>query len=64
MTIYIPTPLRTYVAGKHAVEVDAPTVAEALEGLIDAHPNLRMHLFTAEGKLRAFVCLLYTSRCV
>jgi adenylyltransferase/sulfurtransferase len=50
MTIYIPTPLRTYVAGKHAVEVDAPTVAEALEGLIDAHPNLRMHLFTAEGK--------------
>ena len=57
MTIYIPTPLRTYAAGKDAVEVDAPTIAQALEALIGAHPDLRMHLFTAEGKLRAFVNL-------
>jgi molybdopterin converting factor small subunit len=57
MTIFIPNPLRPYVAGKDAVEVDAPTVAQALEALIRAHPDLRNHLFTAEGKLRAFVNL-------
>ena len=57
MTIYIPTPLRPYAAGKGAVEVDAPTVAQALEGLVVAHPDLRNHLFTPEDKLRAFVNL-------
>jgi adenylyltransferase/sulfurtransferase len=57
MTIFIPTPLRSYVAGKDAVEVDAATIAQALEALTGRHPELRKHLFTAEGKLRAFVNL-------
>jgi adenylyltransferase/sulfurtransferase len=57
MTIFIPTPLRVYAAGHDAVDVDAATVAEALEALTAAHPDLRKHLFTAEGKLRAFVNL-------
>jgi molybdopterin converting factor small subunit len=56
MTIFIPTPLRLYV-GQDAVEIDAPTVAEALESLTRAHPDLRKHLFTQEGKVRAFVNL-------
>jgi len=55
MTIFIPTPLRPYAGGKDAVEVDAATVAQALEALTGAHPDLRKHLFSAEGKLRAFV---------
>ena len=57
MTIFIPTPLRVYAAGHDAVEVDAATVAEALEALTAAHPDLRKHLFTPEGKVRAFVNL-------
>jgi adenylyltransferase/sulfurtransferase len=57
MTIFIPTPLRPYAASQDAVEVDAPTVAQALESLTQAHPDLRKHLFTPEGKLRAFVNL-------
>jgi len=57
MTIYIPTPLRPFAAGKDAIEVEAPTVAAALEQLTQAHPDLRKHLFTGEGKLRAFVNL-------
>jgi adenylyltransferase/sulfurtransferase len=57
MTIFIPTPLRLYAGGQDAVEVDATTVAEALEALTQAHPDLRRHLFTSEGKLRAFVNL-------
>jgi adenylyltransferase/sulfurtransferase len=57
MTIFIPTPLRPYAAGLDAVEVDAATVALALDGLTQVHPNLRKHLFTAEGRVRAFVNL-------
>ena len=57
MTIFIPTPLRLYAGGQDAVELDAPTVAGALEALTQAHPDLRKHLFTPEGKLRAFVNL-------
>jgi adenylyltransferase/sulfurtransferase len=57
MTIFIPTPLRLYVGGRDAVEIDAATVAEALDALTQSHPDLRKHLFTPEGKLRAFVNL-------
>jgi len=53
--VHIPTPLRQY-AGKHAaIEVKAGTVGDALSGLIAKHPDLRRHLYTEDGKLRAFV---------
>jgi len=53
--IHIPTPLRQY-AGKQAdVAVNARTVAEALSELVSKHPDLRRHLYTSDGKLRAFV---------
>ena len=57
MTIFIPTPLRPYAGGKDTVEVNAATVAAALDGLTSTHPDLRKHLFTGEGNLRAFVNL-------
>jgi adenylyltransferase/sulfurtransferase len=53
--IHIPTPLRQYAGQQPAVEVNASTVAEALSGLIGQHPDLRRHLYTEDGKLRAFV---------
>jgi molybdopterin/thiamine biosynthesis adenylyltransferase/rhodanese-related sulfurtransferase/molybdopterin converting factor small subunit len=55
MKISIPTPLRPYADGKALVEVSARTVGEALAGLVAAHPELRRHLYTDDGKLRAFV---------
>jgi len=55
MTIFIPTPLRQFAAGKDALEVNAVTVAGALDELTQAFPDLRKHLFSGEGKLRAFV---------
>jgi sulfur-carrier protein len=55
MTIFIPTPLRQFAAGKDSVEVSAGTVAAALDELTRTHPDLRRHLFTGEGKVRAFV---------
>jgi adenylyltransferase/sulfurtransferase len=57
MTIFIPTPLRSFAGGLDAVEVEAATVTQALDALTQAHPALRKHLFTPEGKLRAFVNL-------
>jgi len=53
--IHIPTPLRQYAGRQSAVEVTAGTVGEALNGLVSQHPDLRRHLYTDEGKLRAFV---------
>lgn len=55
MRIFIPTPLRPFAGGQDTVEVDAATVASSLDSLTDAHPDLRKHLFTPEGKVRAFV---------
>jgi adenylyltransferase/sulfurtransferase len=57
LKVFIPTPLRTYAAGKEAVEIDAETVSDALDELTKTYPELRKHLFTDEGKLRSFVNL-------
>lgn len=53
--IHIPTPLRQYADKRSTVEVEAGTVKDALAGLVSKHPDLRRHLYTDEGKLRAFV---------
>ena len=53
--IHIPTPLRQYAGKQPTVEVHAGTVGEALSGLVCKHPELRRHLYTEQGKLRAFV---------
>ena len=59
MQIFIPTPLRPYAEGKDTLEVNVATIAEALDALTQAYPVLRKHLFTEEGKLRAFVNLYF-----
>ena len=55
MKIHIPTPLRSYTGGKETVEVAGGTVATTLDQLATDFPELRNHLFSAEGKLRSFV---------
>lgn len=55
MKIHIPTPLRQYAGKKDTVEVEAGNVADALSALTTTYPDLRRHLYTDEGKLRAFV---------
>ncbi len=57
MNILIPTPLRPFAGGQNVLQVEAGTVGEAIHALTGAHPELRRHLFTPEGKLRAFVNL-------
>jgi molybdopterin converting factor small subunit len=53
--IHIPTPLRQYVGKQATVEVGASNVGDALNRLVSKHPDLRRHLYTEDGRLRAFV---------
>jgi adenylyltransferase/sulfurtransferase len=53
--IQIPSPLRQYSGKQASIDVPAKTVGEALTGLVSQHPELKRHLYTEDGKLRAFV---------
>jgi molybdopterin converting factor small subunit len=57
MKILVPTPLRQYAGKQPAVDVEASTVGEALNALTYTYPDLRKHLYSDDGKLRAFVNL-------
>jgi adenylyltransferase/sulfurtransferase len=57
MKVHIPTPLRQYAGKNASIEVHGATVADALGQLTAQYPELRRHLFTEDGKLRAFVNL-------
>jgi adenylyltransferase/sulfurtransferase len=39
------------------VEVSGATVGDAMNALVAQHPELKKHLYTEDGKLRAFVNL-------
>jgi molybdopterin converting factor small subunit len=53
--VMIPTPLRAYAGKRDSAEFSATTVGEALSGLTSQFAELRKHLYTEEGQLRAFV---------
>ena len=53
----IPTPLRPYADGKTEISVQGQNVAEALQDLTSQFPELKKHLFSDAGELRAFVNL-------
>ncbi|MGH7539651.1 MAG: molybdopterin-synthase adenylyltransferase MoeB [Gemmatimonadota bacterium] len=55
VTIRIPTPLRSFVGGRAAIEVEAETADEALERLTNEHDALRAQLYGDDGVLRRFV---------
>jgi molybdopterin converting factor small subunit len=53
--IHIPSPLRQYAGQQADVAVKGSTVGDVLSDLVSRHPDLRRHLYTEDGKLRAFV---------
>jgi len=53
--VLVPTPLRPFTGQQSAVAAEGATVGEVLRALTTAHPDLRQHLFSAEGTLRSFV---------
>ena len=54
-SISIPTALRQYAGGQASVAVEATQVGQSLDKLTAQFPDLRKHLFDANGKLRSFV---------
>jgi sulfur-carrier protein len=56
-SLRIPTPLRTYTAGKSEVVLEGSTVNELLQNLAIEYPTIKPHLFNGEGFLRPFVNL-------
>ena len=53
--VIIPTPLRAYAGKQESVELQANTVAEALDGLDQRFADLKKHLYSDDGRLRSFV---------
>jgi molybdopterin converting factor small subunit len=53
--VMIPTPLRVFTGKRDSAEFSAATVGEALGNLTSEFGELRKHLYTEDGKLRAFV---------
>jgi adenylyltransferase/sulfurtransferase len=57
ITVSIPTPLRSFTAGRDSIELSGDTVGQVLDGLLAAHAGLRRHLIQDDGRLRTFVNL-------
>jgi molybdopterin/thiamine biosynthesis adenylyltransferase/rhodanese-related sulfurtransferase/molybdopterin converting factor small subunit len=57
ITVSIPTPLRSFTAGRDSIELPGDTVGQVLDGLLAAHAGLRRHLVQDDGRLRTFVSL-------
>jgi sulfur-carrier protein adenylyltransferase/sulfurtransferase len=57
VTVSIPTPLRSFTAGKDSVELAGETVGQVLDGLMATHNGLKRHLLQEDGRLRNFVSL-------
>ena len=53
--ILIPSPFRSYVGNADFIELEGKTVGELLTTLTQHHPELKPHLFAANGKVRPFV---------
>jgi molybdopterin/thiamine biosynthesis adenylyltransferase/rhodanese-related sulfurtransferase/molybdopterin converting factor small subunit len=55
VTVSIPTPLRSFTAGRDSVELTGGTVGQVLDGLLSTHTGLKQHLLQDDGRLRNFV---------
>jgi molybdopterin converting factor small subunit len=54
-TIKVPPVLRPKAGGESEVSVGGSTVGEALNALVDAHPDTKEQLFGPEGDLNRYV---------
>ena len=63
VTVTLPRLLEPAVGPTRRVELEAESVDEALNLLLERHPNLRVHLFDEQGDLRQHVlCFVGTSQ--
>lgn len=59
ITICLPSLLAPCTGGRREVDVEAETLAEAIDRLLDQYPLLRIHLFDEERRLRRHVNLFH-----
>jgi adenylyltransferase/sulfurtransferase len=62
VTVLIPTPLRPFVGGRDALQLEGRSVGELLERLTGDHAALKPHLFADDGRLRSFVNVYVNDR--
>ena len=62
VTVLIPAPLRPFVGGQGALQLDATNVGDLLARLAAQHGALKQHLFAADGRLRTFVNVYVNDR--
>ncbi|MDR0563996.1 MAG: molybdopterin-synthase adenylyltransferase MoeB [Azoarcus sp.] len=55
VTLQIPTALRSFTDRQTEITVEGRTAGEAILALAQRYPDIRTHLFEADGKLRAFI---------
>lgn len=56
-TIMIPTPLRKFAGNQSAITIAASRVDEAIQGLVQTHPELARHLLDPQQQVRTYVRL-------
>ena len=62
VTLLIPSPLRQFTGGSHAISVSGGTVGAAVEAAITLHPKLRESLFASPGQIQPFVHMFVNGR--
>lgn len=53
--IQIPSALRALTGNQNHVEVEAQTVGEALDALLDRFPSISRYIFDEQQRLRSFI---------
>jgi sulfur-carrier protein adenylyltransferase/sulfurtransferase len=56
-TVRVPAPLRGMTEDRAEIEIFAATVGGALKALAERYPGIRRHLWSEDGRLRAYVNL-------
>jgi len=56
-TVKVPQPLRPFIGGSPEIVLEGETVGAIVRGLSNAHPALRAHLFTTDGRLKSYVSI-------
>jgi molybdopterin converting factor small subunit len=55
VTVYIPTPLRSYTGQKSEVEAEGSTVGDVLRALDQRFPGLRFRIITEQDTIREHI---------
>lgn len=57
VTVRIPTPLRKVTGGAARLDAQGATVRQALDSVVQAHPELGERVYDEQGQLRRFINL-------